>query len=444
MKFSEYAYKRPVFEDVKEQQLKLIAELGYAKSFEQAEKAFLDSEKLNRSVQTMGTLASIRFTLNTADEFYKAEQEFWDETSPLLMELGVKMSAALLASPFKADFEKKYGEMLIKNAELSVKSMTPELVPLMQEENRLSSEYSALTSSMSVTFQGEECNNYGLLKYMESKDRDIRRGAFHAWAGWFADNEKKLGELYDKLVHLRHSMGKIMGFETFTPLGYMNMGRMDYTAKEVAKYREQVVKYIVPVCTELRKRQAKRLGIDKLRFFDEKLLFTSGNADPVGDRDFMVDAANKMYHEMSKETGEFFDFMREHELMDLDTRPNKAVGGYCTFIADYDSPYIFSNFNGSAADVGVLTHEAGHAFEAFCASRPSAHFRILLEHQRGERDSLHVHGILCISVAWAVLRRWRCEEPLYPHDGGAHVHTLWLLRGRIPAHCVRESRPYAG
>ena len=181
MKFSEYAYKRPVFEDVKEQQLKLIAELGYAKSFEQAEKAFLDSEKLNRSVQTMGTLASIRFTLNTADEFYKAEQEFWDETSPLLMELGVKMSAALLASPFKANFEKKYGEMLIKNAELSVKSMTPELVPLMQEENRLSSEYSALTSSMSVTFQGEECNNYGLLKYMESKDRDIRRGAFHAW-----------------------------------------------------------------------------------------------------------------------------------------------------------------------------------------------------------------------------------------------------------------------
>ena len=369
MKFSEYAYKRPVCEDVKEQQLKLIAELGYAKSFEQAEKAFLDSEKLNRSVQTMGTLASIRFTLNTADEFYKAEQEFWDETSPLLMELGVKMSAALLASPFKANFEKKYGEMLIKNAELSVKSMTPELVPLMQEENRLSSEYSALTSSMSVTFQGEECNNYGLLKYMESKDRDIRRGAFHAWAGWFADNEKKLGELYDKLVHFRHSMGKIMGFETFTPLGYMNMGRMDYTAKEVAKYREQVVKYIVPVCTELRKRQAKRLGIDKLRYFDEKLLFTSGNADPVGDRDFMVDAANKMYHEMSKETGEFFDFMREHELMDLDTHPNKAVGGYCTFIADYDSPYIFSNFNGSAADVGVLTHEAGHAFEAFCASR---------------------------------------------------------------------------
>lgn len=369
MKFSEYEYKRPDFEEVKRQQLKFIEDFSAATSFEQAEEVFLASEKYTKSIMTMITLASIRFTLNIADEFYKAEQAYWDETTPLLSELGVKFDAALIASPFKKDFEAKYGEMLIRNAELSVKSMTPELIPLMQEENRLNSEYSALTASMSVNYQGKECNNYGLLKYMEDKDRDIRRGAFHAWAGWFADNEEKLGEIYDKLVHLRHEMGLKMGFETFTPLGYMNMGRMDYTAKDVAKYRDQVVKYIVPVCTELHKRQAKRLGLEKLSYFDEKLLFTSGNADPVGGRDFMVDAANKMYHEMSKETGEFFDFMREHELMDLETRPNKNVGGYCTFIADYNSPFIFSNFNGSAADVGVLTHEAGHAFEAFSASR---------------------------------------------------------------------------
>lgn len=369
MKFSEYEYKRPDFEEVKRQQLKFIEDFSAATSFEQAEEVFLANEKHVKSIMTMITLASIRFTLNIADEFYKAEQAYWDETTPLLSELNVKFDAALIASPFKKNFEAKYGEMLIKNAELSVKSMTPELIPLMQEENRLSSEYSALTASMSVTYQGKECNNYGLLKYMEDKDRDIRRGAFHAWAGWFADNEEKLGEIYDKLVHIRHEMGLKMGFETFTPLGYMNMGRMDYTAKDVAKYRDQVVKYIVPVCTELHKRQAKRLGLEKLSYFDEKLLFTSGNADPVGGRDFMVDAANKMYHEMSKETGEFFDFMCEHELMDLETRPNKNVGGYCTFIADYNSPFIFSNFNGSAADVGVLTHEAGHAFEAFSASR---------------------------------------------------------------------------
>ena len=76
-----------------------------------------------------------------------------------------------------------------------------------------------------------------------------------------------------------------------------------------------------------------------------------------------------MYHELSKETGEFFDFMVEHELFDLETKPNKHLGGYCTFLSSYSAPFIFSNFNGTSADVDVLTHEAGHAFESYVASR---------------------------------------------------------------------------
>ena len=389
MKFSDYAYKRPEFERIKEEQLRIAERIAGAATFEEADAAFIENEKLNRSVETMATLASIRFTLNTADEFYKAEQDYFDETLPLFQDLNVNVSKTVLASKFKPDFEKKYGKMLITQLEVALKRMDPRLIPLMQEENRLSSEYSALTSAMSVMYQGEECNNYGLLKYMEDKDRDIRRGAFHAWAGWFADNEKKLGEIYDKLVRLRNEMGKLMGYDTFTPLGYLNMGRTDYGPDDVAKYRDQVVRYIVPVCVELRRRQSKRLGLKKLSYFDEQLLFAGGNADPIGDRDFMVKAASRMYHEMSKETGEFFDFMCEHELMDLDTKPNKAVGGYCTFIPDYDSPYIFSNFNGSAADVGVLTHEAGHAFEAFTAARHQP----LLSYYWGTSEVCEIHSM---------------------------------------------------
>ena len=320
-------------------------------------------------MDTLFTVANIRFTLNTADEFYKAEQDFCDEASPVVGELAVQVYKVLLASPFRAQFDQKYGSQFMRIAEVAVKRVTPELIPFMQEENRLCSDYQALASSMKVMFQGEECNNYGLLKFMEHPDREIRRGAFHAWAGWFAENEEKLGSLYDRLVHLRQTMAETLGYKTFTPLGYLNMGRTDYGPEEVKKYREQVVKYIVPVCRDLHKRQARRIGVDHLRYYDESFLFKNGNADPIGDRDYLVNAASKMYHEMSKETGEFFDFMTEHELLELETKPNKAVGGYCTFMPEHESPFIFSNFNGSAADAGVLTHEAGHAFQAYCSSR---------------------------------------------------------------------------
>ena len=155
MKFSDYAYKRPEFERIKEEQLRIAERIAGAATFEEADAAFIENEKMNRSVETMATLASIRFTLNTADEFYKAEQNYFDETLPLFQDLNVNVSKTVLASKFKPDFEKKYGKMLITQLEVALKRMDPRLIPLMQEENRLSSEYSALTSAMSVMYQGE-------------------------------------------------------------------------------------------------------------------------------------------------------------------------------------------------------------------------------------------------------------------------------------------------
>ena len=368
-KFKDYKYERPNLDAVREKITALTAAMQTAKTFEEAAAVIEENAAFGKYLMTMSTLAEIRFTLNTEDPFYKAEQEFFDEASPVFAALSLEYSKALLASPFRAEIEERFGRQLIANEEINVKRMSPALVPFMQEENRLRSEYQALAASCKIEFNGEVCNNYGLLKYMEAPDRAVRKAAFEAWAGFFVENEAKLDEIYDKLVHVRHEMAKAMGYDTFTPLGYLNMGRTDYDAEDVARFRAQVVEHIVPACVALRRRQAARIGVDKLHYYDESYAFTDGNATPAGDRDFMVGCAEKMYRELSRETGEFFDFMVEHALLELETKPNKAVGGYCTFIPEYDSPFIFSNFNGTSADVDVLTHEAGHAFEAYCASR---------------------------------------------------------------------------
>lgn len=369
MVFKDYVYTRPDMEKVRAEGEGAIAALANAGSFEEADAALMRAETLKRDTMTSGTLANIRFTLDTSDGFYKGEQEFMDEHEPILEEIMTRFSKALIDSPFKAKFAEKYGKMIAVNAEMDVKRMTPALVPLMQEENRLTSEYQTLASSLKVEFMGETCNNYGLLKHMQSPDRATRKAAYTVWAGWFSENEEKLGALYDKLVHLRAEMGRIMGYDTFTPLGYLNMGRSDYGPEDVKRYRDAVVEYLVPICTDIYRRQAKRIGVDKLKYYDESFMFTTGNATPLGDVKTLIETAKKMYRELSPETGEFFDFMAERELLELDTKPNKAVGGYCTFIPGYDSPFIFSNSNGTADDVGTLTHEGGHAFEAFCSSR---------------------------------------------------------------------------
>ena len=103
--------------------------------------------------------------------------------------------------------------------------------------------------------------------------------------------------------------------------------------------------------------------------YDEKQIFPDGNAAPVGDEAALVEAARRMYHDLSPETAEFIDFMIGHQLMDLTNRPGKAVAGYMTSLPVLKAPFVFSCFNGTTGDVQVLTHEMGHAFAGYLTMR---------------------------------------------------------------------------
>ena len=137
----------------------------------------------------------------------------------------------------------------------------------------------------------------------------------------------------------------------------------------VANYRQQVLEEVVPVAAELRERQAKRLGLDKLKYYDVMLNFNTGNPTPKGNPDWIVENGKKMYADLSPETDEFFNFMLDNDLMDLVSRKGKATGGYCNYVSNQKAPFIFSNFNGTSHDINVLTHEAGHALSGLYESK---------------------------------------------------------------------------
>lgn len=237
------------------------------------------------------------------------------------------------------------------------------------EEAKLSQEYSKITAQCKCDFDGEECNFYGLLKHLESTDRDERIRAFKAWADMYESVSEKLDEIYSKLTKVRDSMAKKLGFNNYIEYIYLANGRYDYTAEDVAKFRENVRKYITPAVAKLFEEQRKTIGVDKLHYYDEQLTSPTGNANPEGKTEEKVAKAKQMYGEMNAQTKEFFNFMCEHELFDLESKPGKHMGGYCTFLPKYKAPFIFSNFNGTSADVDVLTHEAGHAFQAYSSCK---------------------------------------------------------------------------
>ena len=365
MKFNDYKYEKINIDETKEKFSNLIKSFSDAENLEEQTKYMDEIIKLRNHIDTMETLVSIRHSIDTTDEFYDKENEYVDEISPILFGFISEFYKALVNSKFRVDLEKKYGKFLFDLAENTLKTFNEEIIPDLQEENRLSSKYSKLIASAKIQFDGEEKNLSEMVPYTQSKDRNVRIEASKKVAHFFKENKDKFDKIYDGLVKVRTTIAQKLGYKNYVELGYARLSRLEYDSKMVASYRKQVLENIVSLHTELRQRQAKRLGLDKLKFYDEPIKFNSGNADPHGDPEWILNHGKTMYNELSKETAEFFSFMTEKNLLDLLSKKGKMSGGYCTYIPEYKSPYIFANFNGTSHDVDVLTHEAGHAFQVY-------------------------------------------------------------------------------
>jgi M3 family oligoendopeptidase len=365
LKFKDYEYIRPDLNEISEGFEGLLEKFNGANSFEEQNQIMAEINKIRSNVETMENLVYIRHSINTEDEFYAKEQDFLDENMPLYQNIVTKFYKALVNSKFRPELEKVWDKQIFTLAELQLKTFSEEIIEDLVKENKLVTEYDKLIASAKIEFEGETRNLSQMAPFMQSKDRAMRKNAYEAYIGFFKENESKFDEIYDNLVKVRTNMAKKLGYKNYVQMGYYRMSRFDYDANMVANYRKQVYEDLVPVVVELKDRQRKRLGLDELKYYDEPLEYLTGNAIPKGEPEWILENGKKMYKELSKETDEFFTFMVERELLDLVSKKGKMSGGYCTFISDYKSPFIFSNFNGTSGDVDVLTHEAGHAFQAY-------------------------------------------------------------------------------
>jgi M3 family oligoendopeptidase len=417
VKFKDYEYTRPDLDQMEKSFIELLEKFRNAKSASEQSMVIDEVTSLRNYFETMVTLASIRHSINTEDKFYETEQDFMDENGPRYEKLVTDYYKELINSPFRAELENEWGEQFFKLAELQIKTFSEEIMEELVKENKLSTEYDKLIASAQLDFMGEIRNLSQMRPFMESRDREVRRSAAMKVMSFFEENEKEFDRLYDELVKVRDSMAKKLGYPNYVPMGYARLSRTDYDAEMVANYRKQVYESLVPLSEELKERQRKRIGVERLTYYDEPLEYVTGNANPKGDPAWIIENGKKMYHEMSPETGAFIDFMTERELMDLEAKKGKRSGGYCTVIADYKSPFIFSNFNGTSGDIDVLTHEAGHAFQTFMSMDHK-----LPEYKFPTLEACEIHSMSMEFLAWPWMENFfkdEVEKYKFSHLAGA-------------------------
>lgn len=383
-------------EEIKERFTVLLEEMKTATTMEEQSVVIENINRIRSTFSTAANIVYIRASIDTNDTFYQAERDYLDQIEPEMEELVTEYYKVLVASSFRDQLEAKWGSQLFALADNQIKGFAPEIMELMQQENKLSSDYSKLVASAQIEFQGEILTLAQLGPFMESTDRATRKAARLASTSFFVEHEEKFDSIYDELVKIRHEMATRLGFKNYVELGYVLMDRIDYNAEMVANFRKQVAEKVVPLVTKLQERQAKRLGLNKLKFYDESFEFESGNAKPKGDAAWIIENGKKMYEELSPETAEFIHDLLERQLLDVEAKKGKESGGYCTFIEDYNAPFIFSNFNGTSGDIDVLTHEAGHAFQVYTTNQVNS----VPEYLWPTYESCEIHSMSMEFFTW--------------------------------------------
>lgn len=416
MKYSELHYERIDVEKSREAMAELVNRFSNSDSAEDQVNAIMDANESASEYQSYASIASLNFSRDINDDKAKAEKDYYDSIGPDMMEIGDSFDKVVDQSQFKSELSEKWGDKFLKDIETSLKTFDPKIKGMLKEETDLRNEYTKLTAGAKIEFDGKEYNLAGLGPFHSDMDRDVRKRSYEARFKWFGQNSDALDDIYDKLVKLRHKIAVTLGYENFIELGYMRMGRSDYGPNEVSNFRKQIVDHVVPVVNKLIDTKKEILGLDHLYFYDG-INFKEGDPKPKGTPDHLVKEAQVMYHELSKETGEFFDMMVEEELMDLVNRDGKRPGGFCTSFPKYDRPYIFSNFNGTDHDITVLTHEAGHAFQCYSSRKQP-----LLGYLWPTMEAAEIHSMSMEFFTWPWMEKFFKEETdrfKYKHIAGS-------------------------
>ncbi len=227
-----------------------------------------------------------------------------------------------------------------------------------------------LTSTVKVTYRGEEINLSAVRNLAYSAEAEVRKDAYEAELACYSAIEDSVAYALNSLKLETLNECELRGYESplARTLEQSNMEKKTLDAMFAA------IDQKLPMFRRYLKAKAHALGHENgLPWYDlfapmgkSSTRFTTQDA-----RDYLVELFSHFDEELSGMVARAFD----EEWIDFYPRSGKAGGAFCSGISCIGQSRILTNFDGTLGDVVTLAHELGHAFHNQCIAdhRPLNH-----------------------------------------------------------------------
>lgn len=348
-----------------EQMKGLLTHLNDTRSFDKTLSYIDKINEIRDNFLTLYWISYIGYLLNIKDEKYLESEKVMGELEPLMENLKLQYYSYLNSSKYKEDLKPIIGSRVFEIAKNESILLNDSLTNIASKEKELYKKYLRLIVGTKFEFENNEITLSMLNTYMDSDDREMRKKAFDKREEILLSFEEEIDSIYDELIAIRTLAAQNLGFKSYSMVGNIKMNRIGYDQDDIIIFREEVKKHIVPLMKELKDMQEKRLGIEKLMYYDDSYLFSDGNPKIVGDLDVVISSTSEILHSVNKESALLFDKMITNNLIDLSNGENKSSGGVTTYLPNYKTPMFIKKYLGTDDNITTIHHEFGHTQQLY-------------------------------------------------------------------------------
>lgn len=361
--------------------------LARTKSFDEKNAIIREVDIIKRRYDSHYEYVFIKITQNNEDNFFNDEFKYFEDNEDEFKKSCVKFAQTLLDDDDIDKLKKRWGKYFFDKLEIMQNLYYKDIIGLNINENNIIQEINEYRESKSITFNGEKITNRNLEDFVSHPDRNIRKNILKLLNINNDQYKAYYAEKYRDLVVIRHKIAKRLGYDGYLDFSDKDRCRINYDRNDIINFRNSIKKHLASQMHIITDIQKEKLGIDNLYTYDMRVYFKDYDALPMQDPYLLLKKISENLKKHNPFSSKIIEKMLEEKSFDLEARMNKTNITYASYLHNFDTSFIFTNYEANHTDFSKFITCLSYALINYLSS-----YNEIIEYTSPEDDIVRAYS----------------------------------------------------